>query len=318
MRLSPNQNAIGVIERLAADPVSGVTVREIGDANVYDFGVKVDGTLAGGLALAEICLGGLGRVSLVPCDGQRFVSANSIYVQTDAPLVACLGCQYAGWPVQADDYFAMGSGPARLHRGREAMLQKYDLGDSESKSAVVVLEAESFPTESTIALIAEQCGVQAKQLRVCIAPSTSIAGSAQVVARSIETALHKIDELGFDVRRIVSGTGCAPLPPPAKRGDMIGGIGRTNDAMLYGAEVTLYVNCDDEAVESIYEKIPSCSSSDYGRPFAKIFADYDHDFYKVDPMLFSPAVVTVCNLKSGRTFRAGKFLTDVLRESFLS
>ncbi|MCC9602012.1 methenyltetrahydromethanopterin cyclohydrolase [Stieleria sp. JC731] len=316
MKLSPNQLAIHVIEGLEANFQSKVAIRTIAGARVFDFGIEVPGGLSDGLALASVSMGGLGNVSLSPCDRERYIASHQVLVATDFPKLACLGCQYAGWPVQTDDFFAMGSGPIRLKRGREAMLQKYELRDEASEKVVVVLEAESFPTESTIGLLCEQAGVSPDQLSICIAPSTSIAGSVQVVARSIETALHKIDELGFNVSNVISGVGAAPLPPPAKRGDVIGGIGRTNDAMLYGAEVTLYVDCDDSDVESIYQRLPSCSSNDFGRPFAKIFADYDHDFYKVDPSLFSPAVATICNLRSGRSFSAGNLMPQVLQESF--
>jgi methenyltetrahydromethanopterin cyclohydrolase len=174
-----------------------------------------------------------------------------------------------------------------------------------------------MPTESAIELIASQCGVDPAGVSIAIAPSTSIAGSIQVVARSIETAMHKLHELKFDVTSIVSATGHAPLPPPAKPGDTVGGIGRTNDAMLYGAIVTLWVDADDDAIESVAAKVPSGSSSDHGQPFAEVFKRYKYDFYKVDPMLFSPAVVTIHNLRSGRTWTAGSIETEVLRRSFI-
>ena len=67
--------------------------------------------------------------------------------------------------------------------------------------------------------------------------TASIAGSVQVIARSVETALHKMHEIGFDLTQVRSGFGIAPLPPVAA--DDLVGIGRTNDAMLYGGEVTL-------------------------------------------------------------------------------
>ncbi|MEQ8838423.1 MAG: methenyltetrahydromethanopterin cyclohydrolase [Lacipirellulaceae bacterium] len=45
-------------------------------------------------------------------------------------------------------------------------------------------------------------------------------------------------------------------------------------------------------------------------------AGYEYDFYKVDPLLFSPALVTFVNLKSGKTFRYGTLNDEVLAESF--
>jgi len=230
--------------------------------------------------------------------------------------MACLGAQYAGWPVQVDDFFAMGSGPMRLLRGRESVLVDLKLAE-ESGRVVGVLESDRLPTEAVIQNIAEECGVPTEGVHLAVAPSSSIAGSVQVVARSIETALHKLHELEFDVNNVVSATGCSPLPPPAKRGDSIGGIGRTNDAMLYGAHVTLWVDCPDKAIEEVFESVPSCSSRDHGSPFSVIFKNYDHDFYQVDPMLFSPAKVTFHNLSTGKSYSAGSIETDILRQSFL-
>ncbi len=304
------QDSVDDAERL------GVAVDSIAGTRILDAGIVRRGSLAAGLVLARLCLGDRAEVSLGPADAAVLASSNAVFVRTDHPLQACLGSQYAGWPVQTDDFFAMGSGPMRMVRGREEMLE--ELGLHETADQVVgVLESDKLPSESAIERIAEQCGVAADCVHLAIAPSTSIAGSLQVVARSVETALHKLHELKFDVRTIVSASGHAPLPPPAKPGDTIDGIGRTNDAMLYGATVTLWVDSTDEAIDAVAENVPSCSSADHGQPFADVFKRYDYDFYKVDPLLFSPAVVTIHNLRSGRTWSHGGIETEVLRQSFL-
>jgi methenyltetrahydromethanopterin cyclohydrolase len=286
-------------------------------ARFLDAGVNTPGSLQAGVVLARLCLGDQAEIQIIPADADRLATNNAIQVRTDLPVRACLGAQYAGWPIQTDDYFAMGSGPMRMARGRERVLEGLGLSET-PKQVVGVLESDKFPTESAIELIAKQCGVAEPSVHLAIAPTTSIAGSLQVVARSVETAMHKLHELKFDVRTIVSGTGHAPLPPPAKPGDMIGGIGRTNDAVLYGATVTLWVDHDDDAIDAVADRIPSSGSNDHGQPFAKIFAKYDNDFYKVDPMLFSPAVVTIHNLRSGRSWTEGAIQTEILRQSFLT
>ena len=153
-----------------------------------------------------------------------------------------------------------------------------------------------------------------QDLTIVYAPTASLAGTVQVVARSLETALHKLHELGFDLSRVQSGTGTAPLPPVA--GEDLAGIGRTNDAILYGGEVTLWVTGDDQSIEQLGAQIPSSSSEDYGRPFIEIFRQYDNDFYKIDPHLFSPAIININNLETGSYFRYGKFNVDVLAKSF--
>ncbi len=141
-----------------------------------------------------------------------------------------------------------------------------------------------------------------------------MAGNVQVVARSVETALHKLHELGFDVDRIVHGYGLAPLPPVAP--DDPAGIGGTNDAVLYGGEVTLWATGDDDSLAEIVSQVPSSASVDYGRPFADVFEAHGRDFYEIDPLLFSPATITLVNVQTGRSFFAGQLRPDVLERSF--
>jgi methenyltetrahydromethanopterin cyclohydrolase len=290
-------------------------IHTIADATILDAGVRAVGSIAAGLRLARLCLGDLAEVQIIPTDYATYASAVAVMVQSDDPTVSCLGCQYAGWPVQTDDFFAMGSGPMRMARGKEAMLVDLDL--VQPASAVVgVLESDTLPTESAVHDIADQCNVDPSDLFLAIASSTSMAGNVQVVSRSVETALHKMHELNFDVRCVKSCVGHAPLSPPAKPGDTAGGIGRTNDAILYGATVTMWVDADDDDVQSVVSEIPSETSSDYGRPFADVFQQYDCDFYKVDPMLFSPAVVVLHNLRTGRSWTAGRINSEVLFQSF--
>ena len=62
--------------------------------------------------------------------------------------------------------------------------------------------------------------------------------------------------------------------------------------------------------------MPSGASADYGQPFATIFERYGRDFYKIDPHLFSPAVVTLANLESGHAFCFGHTHPRVIHESF--
>jgi methenyltetrahydromethanopterin cyclohydrolase len=180
--------------------------------------------------------------------------------------------------------------------------------------AVGVLEAAKLPPADIVERLAHDCGVAPAQLTLLVAPTASQAGTVQIVARSVETALHKLHELQFDLARVESGWGVAPLPPPAA--DDLTGIGRTNDAILYGASVMLWVRGDDASLQAIGPGVPSSASPDHGEPFGEIFKRYDHDFYKIDPSLFSPAVVTLANLDTGNSFRFGRLLPEVLHRSF--
>ena len=282
------------------------------DATIWDFGIENHGSLNAGIRLAEICTSGLATIQIdAPLPHW---SGPSVSVRTDRPIEACMASQYAGWQIATDDYFAMGSGSMRAANGTEELFEA--IGRRENASHVVgVLESNKSPTESCIRLIADSCKVGPDNITLAIAPTASQAGNVQVVARSVETALHKMHELGFDLNRVESGYGIAPLPPVAK--DDLAGIGRTNDAILFGGNVTIWVRGDDESLEEISPQLPSNASRDFGKPFREIFADYDHDFYKIDKHLFSPAQIMLCNLDTGRTFRSGKIHADLIQASFL-
>ena len=165
-----------------------------------------------------------------------------------------------------------------------------------------------------VASIVEKLPTTAERLTLAVAPASSMAGTIQVVARSLETALHKLHELKFDLGQVVSGYGVAPLPPVAA--DEGKAIGWTNDAILYGGRVVLWVRADDELLDLVGPKVPSNASPDHGSPFAEVFARYDGDFYKIDPQLFAPAVVEFRNLKTGKAHSFGQLEPAVLRRSF--
>jgi methenyltetrahydromethanopterin cyclohydrolase len=237
----------------------------------------------------------------------------SVFVQTDAPVAACLFSQYAGWAINVGKFFAMGSGPMRAVVAKEPLFDKLWYRE-EAEQVVGVLETGKLPESDVYEYIAQETNVEPENVVLCVAPTSSMAGNLQVVARSVETALHKLYELGFDVTRIRSASGSAPLPPVAKN-DMEG-IGRTNDAILYGGRVTLWVNGDDESIAEIAPRVPSVSSAAYGRPFLEIFEAAGRDFYKIDPLLFSPAEIVLQNVDTGRVHVAGRVNTEVLKRSF--
>ena len=289
------------------------TARLACGARVIDAGVNVPGGLAAGRMLAELCMGGLGDVALtsLTIDGESWPS---VQVWTDHPAEACMASQYAGWAINPEGFFAMGSGPLRARARVEKELFA-TLGYAEDAArGVLVLEGRTLPNDDVATWIASKAGIEPGGLTLAVAPTASLAGGVQIVARSIETGLHKMDTLGFDVRKVVSAIGVAPLPPVAKS-DMRA-IGRTNDCVLYGAQARYTVRADDEELASLADRLPSSSSADYGTPFYETFKRYDNDFYKIDPLLFSPAEVWLTSVSSGRTFHAGRLNPGVLRTSF--
>jgi len=283
-----------------------------GGARIIDAGVNVPGGLAAGLVLAELCMGGRGHVGYAPLviGGEMW---QGVQVWTDHPAECCMASQYAGWAINPDGYFAMGSGPLRAKaRVEKELFAKLAYGEDVSRG-VLVLETRTLPTDDVAAWVARKAGVAASGLTLAVAPTASLAGGVQIVARSIETGLHKMDTLGFDVTRVVSAAATAPLPPVAKND--LRAIGRTNDCVLYGGQARYTIRAEDDELADLARRLPASASSDYGSPFYDIFKRYNNDFYKIDPMLFSPAEVWLTSVSSGRTFHGGRLNPDVLRAS---
>ena len=314
MTLELNERALRLVESMVAHATElRVAVQHLPNgARILDCGVTTEGGLRAGLMLARVCLADLADVSIVPATIGD-VACPHVQVMTDHPVAACMASQYAGWQISVGKYFAMGSGPMRAAAGREDIFAKIGYRES-SPVAVGVLETRKLPADAVINWICERAKVPPSGLSLLVAPTASQAGGVQIVARLVETALHKLHELGFDISRVVSGYGIAPLPPVAK--DDLAAIGRTNDAVLYGGRVMLWVRGDDTSIEEIGPKVPSSASPDHGVPFAEIFQGAGGDFYKIDPHLFSPAEVTFCNLETGRTNRFGRVEPDILKKSF--
>ena len=280
-------------------------------ATVIDAGIKFAGGLEAGRLIGEICMGGLGTVKLQHSPSRRWPF--QLCVHSTNPVLACLGSQYAGWSLNHGDFFALGSGPGRAMAVKEELYKELGYKDKHD-AAVLVLEVDKLPPAEIVEKVSKDTGLAADKLTFILTPTRSLAGSFQVVARVLEVALHKVHALGYALDQVVDGVAAAPFAPPAK--DFVTGMGRTNDAILYGGQVHLFVKGGDEEAKNLADKLPSGTSPDYGKPFAEIFKNVKYDFYKIDPMLFAPAQVIVTNMDSGNSFRAGQIDEKLLDISF--
>jgi methenyltetrahydromethanopterin cyclohydrolase len=313
--ISVNEQALEIVDRMIIDADSlGLAISHLPNGTtVIDAGVAVTGSLEAGRLFAEVCLGGLAQVSLCHLDVDG-LWLPGVSVSVSHPPVACLGAQYAGWAVKTADYFAMGSGPARaLYRG-DPIFEHISYEDR-GELGVLTLEARQLPTEAAADKVARKCGISPESLYLLVATTASLVGSVQVAARVVETGLHKMTEIDFDVEVLISGSGTCPLASIAA--DDLGAIGRTNDAVLYGGRAWYTVDTEDTHIEQIIDRLPSSASEDYGTPFYDLFQKYDGDFYKIDPLLFSPAEVFINNVTSGRTFHAGEVNGEMIRRVLL-
>jgi methenyltetrahydromethanopterin cyclohydrolase len=315
---SVNARAAAAVEalRVAATELKIGIARGTSGETVIDAGGREVGSIAAGVKIAEICMGGLGDVRLIASTATPRWPW-TVQVHSAHPVVACLASQYAGWRLAHGEgkgaFFALGSGPARALARKEALFEELGYRDS-ADTATLVLEAPRPPPVEVVERVARDCGIAPDRLNIIFAATQSMAGGVQVVARVLEVALHKAHELKFPLERIVEGMGAAPLSPPHP--DFVTAMGRTNDAIIYAGRVHLYVSGAAADARELAERLPSTGSRDYGRPFADVFRHYKGDFYAIDPMLFSPAQVVVTALESGESFHAGQINLDLLDASF--
>jgi methenyltetrahydromethanopterin cyclohydrolase len=313
---SVNARAGKLVEELVASAAAlrcAVTTGEAGERRI-DLGASVHGGLEAGRRLGEICMGGLGTVAITSASGlERWPLG--VVVHSTNPVIACLASQYAGWTIQEQEsgFFALGSGPARALSRVEELYKELGYIDHHHKAALVI-EGDKAPPPAVATKVAAACGVKTSDLTVLYAPTGSLAGTVQIAARVLEVSLHKAHTLHFDLNNIIDGYGVTPIAPPIP--DFVKAMGRTNDAIIYGGRVQLFVRGSDAEAEKLANALPSSTCAQYGKPFAEIFAAVNGDFYKIDASLFSPAVVTVSNLDTGSSFHAGRLAPEIVEASF--
>src|SRR5262245_62276855 len=117
--ISLNARAAALIKTLVAAKAElkiAVAQGERGET-LIDAGSRMQGSIAAGLAIAEICMGGLGKVHLTS-SAMTPRWPWTLLVHSSNPVIACLAAQYAGWRLThgkgSDAFFALGCGAARV------------------------------------------------------------------------------------------------------------------------------------------------------------------------------------------------------------
>lgn len=309
-----NRNAQRIVDQIIGDSERfGITyTRGALGEHLIDAGATSPGGIEVGLRLTEICMGGLGTVSMA-LDRHNEKWPLSVTVHSSQPVLACLASQYAGWRLSHEKYFAMGSGPARVLARVEPLFEEIAYSETDASTSVLLLETDKPPPSAVVEKVSKATGLAPDALTFVYAPTQSLAGCVQIIGRSLEVALHKAHSLHFPMDAIIDGTGCAPVPAPHP--DFLQAMGRTNDAIIYGGLVQLFVGGSAAAARELAEQLPSNRSRDYGQPFAEIFKKFNGDFYAIDPHLFSPAEVIVTAVDTGDTFRAGESNMQMLEQS---
>jgi methenyltetrahydromethanopterin cyclohydrolase len=300
-----NHNAVKIAREMLREAEElRISSANVGGATLIDCGVHAEGSIDAGEHFVKACMGGLAEVKF----SQGENGLQLVEVVTEHPALACFGSQKAGWRVAEGDYYALASGPARI-LARKPRETYENLGYSErADEALIALEAGGYPSTALVGRIAKACNIATEDLYILIARTASLVGSIQISARAAETALFKLNCLGYDINHIEHASGTAPIAPVI--GDDAAMMGITNDMIIYGSRVYLMSPVGLEV-----EKVPSSSSPAYGRPFGEIFKEAGYDFYKIDPGIFAPAEVHFENTWTGKSTKAGKVNLGVIKRS---
>jgi methenyltetrahydromethanopterin cyclohydrolase len=315
MTISVNKHAMKIVKEVIArkDELQVKVEKRPKGATIIDAGVAAPGGYQAGLMAVRLCMAGLCNVSLSSRTYGDF-DLPTVNVVTDQPSISTLASQFAGWDIKMGEYFGMGSGPARALALKPKDIYAEIQYEDKADTAIIVLESDKLPPDEAISYIASECGVRPSRVYAFVTPTNSVAGGVQVSGRIVEIGIYKLRRLGLDPKKIIYGFGSAPLPtihPKSARA-----MGRTNDALYYGGETYYTVNFeDDEKLKEIVSKSSSTTAKEYGKPFYDVFKAAGFDFYKIDPNLFAPAVVSVNNIRTGQTFRSGHMNADVLKET---
>ncbi|MHA1754021.1 MAG: methenyltetrahydromethanopterin cyclohydrolase [Candidatus Odinarchaeia archaeon] len=312
--ISVNYNSAKLVEKLVDDVDSlGLKVFNVGGARVIDSGIDTIGSVKAGILISEICMGGLARINII--EKKEFENLKFITVSTNEPVISCLGSQYAGWSVKIDEFSALGSGPARaLSDVEKDLFNKIGYVDN-SDRGIIIFETRKIPSLKVVNYICSHCHIRPENLTIIIAPTASLVGMIQVTARVLETAMHRLYKMDFELRKTVKGFGTCPIPPIISDDGLA--MGLTNDAIITMGEVTLNIkDLNKTDLNNFFSKVPSVNSPDFGKPFIEKLKEVEYEFYKIDPNLFSPARLNVIDEKNGQTYSFGR-LNWQLYESFL-
>lgn len=319
MKTSINQLAARVVkEIIAREDEIGVKVIKLScGTTLIDMGLQAKGSYEAGLLFTRASLGDMANVHLGTWKLDEDYSFGSVELFVTEPLIACLGSQIAGWQLGKGEFATIGSGPARAQAvvPGDIYLDMTPYRDQYSE-VVLCIQDIRYPDDVIALEVARACKVPPEKVTLLLAPSASIVGSIQVAARMVEQVCHKMHEKGFQVSKVVTARGVAPIAPLVR--DEVKAIGRINDAILYGGETEFWVDAEDEEIATLVTRLVSKTSSPYYPAlFGEVFEKSGRDFYKIDHDFHSIAKIQIHNVKTGACFAAGEINRDVIRKSFL-
>jgi methenyltetrahydromethanopterin cyclohydrolase len=309
--ISVNENVTKYVDKLL-DREEELSIKSYyleNKATIIDCGVKAVGSIGAGVLYADISMGGLGKVSLVPgIIGDYYINFAQVYV--DHPAIACLGCQKPGWKFKAEGFAGTGYGPARaISQKPKAIYAAINYLD-DAETTIINIETQVVPGAKELDYIAKQCSTDPECVVALVARPNSIVSSLVNSTRVVEWSLNRLFQLGYDVKDVSSAVSACPVATiKPEESDM---VGTSFDSIAYYGMANLYVKARDDKCKDA----TSLSSKSYGKSFNLLLKESQGDYSKVDPTMFAPAKLMVNGMQDGSLETYGKLNALMLIESY--
>ena len=284
-------------------------------AVVIDMGIDAPGSWEAGRLFTLVTLGGIGEVTFgtLPVKDHVIPSVN---VSLGRPHEASLSSQFSAWKVApSGDYQLPGfaSGPARAITRDDAIAQMWPYQDKFEKTALAVQTAE-LPGEELVEEVSRKCGVKPENVYILAAKTGSLVGCIQIAARMPEVSLWGLGFFGFPIEKVLSFSGSGVVPPVCA--DELIAMDRVNSSTLFGSVARYVVDCEDSEIEAVLPHMTCDQTKHFNRPFGEIYEEAERDIFKMDLDVHKVAVFEITNLRTGRTYKQGRFNEELLLKSF--
>ena len=219
--LSLNALAGALVDRMVEDAARAAHRRQRAARSgetLIDCGAAHPGGIEAGLRLAAICMGGLGTVDARAVARRRRAGPGMSSCAPRNPVDRLPRQPVCRLGADGTRTRRSSSRSARGRRARSPAASRLSRSWRTAKAPTAPCSCSS-PTRRRRRAVVEKVAARLRRSRrtgspILFAPTRSLAGSVQIVARVVEVALHKAHALKFPLDRIVDAVGSAPLSPP--------------------------------------------------------------------------------------------------------
>ena len=330
--VSVNERALSVLREMMqrADSLDVDVLELKNGTTVVDAGVNASGGYGAAEYATRVALCGYGEARITAVRVGE-IALPALMAYTDLPAVIAIS--FYVWPgvippphAGEPGFKAWVSGPGKARvQFPDKVYSKLDYRD-EGDVAVLVVQprGRELPDESVAERLAEACGVDPSDLYLLVTPSSSVAGSAQVSARTMEDGFWRLTEFyGISYDRVEVAMTVTPISPTCDR-VFLEPTPWADDMIRHGGFFHAWVrSVEGEDLQKMAEEmVVENNPASFGKSFyrvavverAYIHPDYDLERVAREGRGFVVAEVCLYDLRTGRMYRAGRLHGNILEK----